>query len=404
MATQSDSFYDEAYFDKPKDVVHESGYAGYTGQEPGIAAAVNIVTTHFRPRRVLDVGCAKGYVVDILRRRGIDVWGIDFSRYAIETAPASVKPYVAVGDATRIDFADNSFDLVICIETLEHLTIDRAQQAVAELYRVTSDKVWITTPVMGSNDFGPPDGWPQGKIREEILHRYLANRDFPDPAQIEDLMQDQRGYPIHGHLIAASYRWWTELFTRRGFVRCGEIERRMNRSEPVLAQALWNALVFEKPKVPEDGPEAQTRREAAVAALMEVPLSSEVGAPSAAPWDANDMACGVAADSQEGLLMRGPGRPLPPGRYKVEYTLGAQASDLISNEWTELAVLSVRSSGMSKIHALLTLRQRDFTAEGWHDFSLTFTSGGESDFEFCVWFSGPCSFYVKSRLSLSALP
>ena len=41
-----------------------------------------------------------------------------------------------------------------------NLTPGRTIRAITELYRVTSDKLWVTTPSMGVNDFGPPDGWP----------------------------------------------------------------------------------------------------------------------------------------------------------------------------------------------------------------------------------------------------
>lgn len=393
-ATQSASFYDQGYYERPKTIAQESGYAGYSPHEPAVVAAIHIITTYFQPRRVLDVGCAKGYVVDGLRQRWIDAWGIDFSPYAIAAAPAAVRRHVSVGDAADIHFPDNSFDLVICLETLEHLTIERARQAAAELYRVTADKLWLTIPSMGVNDFGPPDGWPQSKIREEALWRYLDSHACPDPAELDDLMLDPQGYPIHGHLIAASYRWWTELFTRQGFVRCGQIERRLNQQEPLLRQGLWNSYVFVKPPISGASAAAQ---EAAIERIRAARLTSEIDS-SIQP--ATDGAAVYQAETgaAPGLLVRGPGLPLPPGRYTATFYLDAPGAAAIANPWTELAVLDIRSTQGEKIHALRTVRARDLGDGASHEAQLTFASGGESDFEFRIWFSGPCALRAPARL------
>lgn len=393
-ATQSASFYDQSYYERPKAIAQESGYAGYSPHEPAVVAAIHIVTTYFQPRRVLDVGCAKGYVVDGLRRRRIDAWGIDFSPYAIAAAPAAVRHYVSVGDAADIHFPDNSFDLVICLETLEHLTVERAIQAAAELYRVTADKLWLTIPSMGVNDFGPPDGWPQSKIREEALWRYLDSHACPDPAELDDLMLDPQGYPIHGHLIAASYRWWTELFTRQGFMRCGQIERRLNQQESLLRQGLWNSYVFVKPPI---SGASLTAQEAAIERILAARLTSEVGTPMPAAMD-DAVVYQAEAGAVPGLLVRGPRLPLPPGRYTATFHLDTPGADTIVNPWTELAVLDIRSAQGEKIHALRTLRARDLSDGTSHEIQLTFVSGGEPDFEFRIWFSGPCTLRAPDRL------
>src|SRR6476660_8383941 len=49
------------------------------------------IVRELRPRTVLDVGCAMGFLVEELRIRGVEAWGIDVSEYAI----ANVHPSVA---------------------------------------------------------------------------------------------------------------------------------------------------------------------------------------------------------------------------------------------------------------------------------------------------------------------
>jgi len=48
--------------------------------------------------------------------------------------------------ATRLPFPDRTFDLVLCIEVLEHLPIDERPEVVEELCRVARDKIVITHP------------------------------------------------------------------------------------------------------------------------------------------------------------------------------------------------------------------------------------------------------------------
>jgi SAM-dependent methyltransferase len=401
-ATQSDHFYDRDYFEKPKDVSTESGYAGYGPNEPGIDAAARIIAHYFRPKRVLEVGCAKGFVVDLLRRRGFDAWGVDFSRYAIRAAPARVRGFVAVGDILDLKFPDNSFDLVACIETLEHLTPERAAQAVAELCRVTSDKLWVTIPSLGVNDFGPPDGWPQGKIREEALSRYTSGQGFPDPAPIEDLMLDRHGYPIHGHLIAASYRWWTEIFTRQGLVRRGDIERQINGSEPLVSTGQWNSYVLEKAHVDPSFQRVKQAERAAVAQVTELALDSNGGKDVASPWKPEMRVQVPDAGGPEGLLLHASGTHLPPGWYEVEFCLGIQEAAAQSNPWAEVAVLDVRSREQGCIHALRTVRLQDFASTSQRTFALSFASGGEPDLEFRAQLSGHGLGYSASKVSIIA--
>jgi hypothetical protein len=332
----------------------------------------------------LDAGCAKGYLVDLLNQNGVDAWGIDFSRYAIEAAPDRIRNRVAVGDVLDLKFADASFDLVACIETLEHLTPERAIQAASELYRVTSDKLWVTIPSVGVNDFGPPDGWPQGKIRAEALPRYSSNRDHPDPAPYEDLMLDENGYPIHGHLIVASYRWWTELFALQGFVRCGDIETNIIRNEPLVSGGQWSSYVFEKPRAAESALGPLTGEPAFLLPWTDWSLASDGPKTVPSHWDLRTAILAPSADDPGSRLLSCSSIQLAPGWYEVQLRLGIQASEAVTNRWAEIAVLDVRSSKRQRIHALRTVRRRDLSLDALQTFSLVFASNGEPDFEFRI--------------------
>jgi len=110
--------------------------------------------------RVLDVGCGAGrHSIEALRRGAVAV-ALDYAltevgttrRGAGETAALLGSPLRGgaprgvCGDATRLPFADGSFDVVIASEVLEHLPEDSA--AMAELARVVrpGGAVAVTVP------------------------------------------------------------------------------------------------------------------------------------------------------------------------------------------------------------------------------------------------------------------
>jgi SAM-dependent methyltransferase len=104
----------------------------------------------------LDVGCAEGYFMQIVRERfGVEVWGVDLSPVALGKAHHKHGLTVAAADATRLPFADGSFDLVYSTEVIEHV-LD-PDLMIAELRRVARRTVLITTPVSQTEDEHEPD-------------------------------------------------------------------------------------------------------------------------------------------------------------------------------------------------------------------------------------------------------
>jgi SAM-dependent methyltransferase len=88
--------------------------------------------------RVLDVGCGKGFLLFDLTESvpGIEVTGIDVSEYAIEHAKPEIKDRLQVAPADALPFADDSFDLIISINTLHNLHNYELDRALREIERV----------------------------------------------------------------------------------------------------------------------------------------------------------------------------------------------------------------------------------------------------------------------------
>ncbi|MGI9520458.1 MAG: bifunctional 2-polyprenyl-6-hydroxyphenol methylase/3-demethylubiquinol 3-O-methyltransferase UbiG [Hyphomicrobiaceae bacterium] len=90
-------------------------------------------------KRVIDVGCGGGFMAESLAECSAEVVGIDQSRRAIEVARAhAISRNLSIdyhtGRAECLDFPDESFDVVVCVDVLEHL--DERALAIAEMSRV----------------------------------------------------------------------------------------------------------------------------------------------------------------------------------------------------------------------------------------------------------------------------
>lgn len=102
----------------------------------------------FKPKTVLDAGCAMGYLVAALRDKGVEAYGIDISDYAISRVRSDIKPFCKVGSLTDQMPADfpHFFDLIVSIEVLEHLSPSDGSKAISNLCAHTDTVLFSSTP------------------------------------------------------------------------------------------------------------------------------------------------------------------------------------------------------------------------------------------------------------------
>ena len=128
--------FDKEYFDGPR----EQGYGGYVYDGRWQAVARRIVERYeLEPTaRILDVGCAKGFLMkdlqDLLPQA--QVTGLDISRYAIDNCHPDVEGRIVLGSCDRLPFPDRHFAAVVAINTIHNLEQDGCRQALRELQRV----------------------------------------------------------------------------------------------------------------------------------------------------------------------------------------------------------------------------------------------------------------------------
>ena len=150
------------YFDGDR----RHGYGGF-GYHPRFwTDTVDLFTTHYGlsdDSAILDVGCGKGFMLKdfSLRLPGATLAGVDISLYAIEHADPDVVDLVRVGDAADLPFPDDSFDLVISINTVHNLDRDGCLRAFAEIQRVSRGNAFVMV-----------DGWKNAE-EQELLQRWV---------------------------------------------------------------------------------------------------------------------------------------------------------------------------------------------------------------------------------------
>lgn len=133
----------EDYFDGER----KYGYGGYRYDGRWLPVVEAMVKHyHLEPdARILDVGCAKGFLVHdftkVLPRA--DALGCDISAYAIGNAMPEIRDRVAICDAVSLPHPDNSFDLVISINTLHNLRLPELEKALREIERVGKTHKYI---------------------------------------------------------------------------------------------------------------------------------------------------------------------------------------------------------------------------------------------------------------------
>ena len=168
------------------------------GQHPELIRDV------FQPKRTLDAGMGPGHLVHLLRDLGLTAFGFDVSRWELCHGDLTA-PHLVNGVGL---FIARGYDLVLCREVLEHLTIRQIRRAVTNLCALSSRYVYVTT-------------------------RFHAA-----PSHLLDVMTSDDLDPTHITMLNQDFL--RVLFVLEGFKRRADLEQRMDW------QSKGRVLVYER--------------------------------------------------------------------------------------------------------------------------------------------------------------
>ena len=152
-------------------------------------------------RTALDVGCSKGLLVQALVSVGVDAVGVDTNKGAVAAAHPDVRDRLRIGSAT--DPIEDRYDLVTCVEVLQHLAPAQAQLAIDRMTAATDLVLFSSTPGHFEDpthvNVRPTAEWVAAFAERGFYRRIDVNLDFLAPWAV----LVQRGEPSPRDLVHA---------------------------------------------------------------------------------------------------------------------------------------------------------------------------------------------------------
>lgn len=138
------------YAEKYSEMIDDGYMREERGRRQSGIAIIKRVEMHKKGGKLLDIGCANGFLLDEARQRGWDTYGVEISRWAVAYARENLNLNVKRSSLRKAGFTDKSFDVVIMLDVLEHLTHPR--RTLLEVSRVLKDDgiLYISTPNIAS--------------------------------------------------------------------------------------------------------------------------------------------------------------------------------------------------------------------------------------------------------------
>ncbi|OIO59874.1 MAG: methyltransferase type 11 [Verrucomicrobia bacterium CG_4_10_14_3_um_filter_43_23] len=134
----------EAFFDGER----KHGYGGYRYDGRWLPVAKRFVEYYKLPEnaKILDVGCAKGFLMYDFKQvlPHCEVSGVDVSAYAKKNAHEGMDQYMQVCSGDELPYDDHEFDLVVSINSIHNLPLDRCKKSLQEIERVSKAHKYIT--------------------------------------------------------------------------------------------------------------------------------------------------------------------------------------------------------------------------------------------------------------------
>lgn len=159
------------------------------------------------PGSVLDAGCAMGFLVEALRKRGVEAWGVDISEYAISNVSPEIQEFCWTGSIT--DPFPQRYDLIVSIEVVEHLQKADSEKAVRNFCQYSDDILFSSTPSdhkeISHFNVQPPEYWAELFAREGYYRDVDFDASFINPWATRFRKIDE---PLHRIVRDYERKYW----------------------------------------------------------------------------------------------------------------------------------------------------------------------------------------------------
>jgi len=163
--------------------------------------------------KILDVGCGTGVHLDIYRRSGCALYGIDNSPSMLDVARSRLgeDAELRLGDATKMPYENSTFDLIICMLVLHEMDHRMRMSVIAEMKRVLKAegrmllidfhagrarplKGWLTKPIIFLSEAAA------GRRHFHNYRHFMSIRGLPTLIEESQLTEEQQKVVAGGTL------------------------------------------------------------------------------------------------------------------------------------------------------------------------------------------------------------
>ncbi|MCL1463547.1 bifunctional 2-polyprenyl-6-hydroxyphenol methylase/3-demethylubiquinol 3-O-methyltransferase UbiG [Argonema galeatum] len=189
--------------------------------------------------KALDVGCGGGFSCEFMADRGVEVSGIDRSAKCIEKAQEhAVKRGIKIdykyGLAEEMPYEDNTFDVVVCVDVLEHIA--DLNKVISEINRILKPNGLFFFDTINRNFKSKfVMIWLMENILREIKQGVHDWRKFIKPEELTDLMEERsftdidiKGFDMFGEALKLNWASYKE------FKSTGVVKVRINDDTSVM--------------------------------------------------------------------------------------------------------------------------------------------------------------------------
>jgi SAM-dependent methyltransferase len=166
-------------------------------------------------RSCFELGCFTGPVLSVLADAGVAVAGADVSHLAFSFAYPNIRDVLVFGDLLDLKI-DRVFDVVLCMDVIEHLNPLLLDDYIAKIASLLDDNgaIYLNSPMWGHDRIF-------GIFEEPYLDEWQT---VGDASCWRHWPCDHLGWPAHGHLVWGSPGWWERKFQQHGLVRDSVVE------------------------------------------------------------------------------------------------------------------------------------------------------------------------------------